>query len=160
MKLHDDLKGLDACSEAQEWAKGYKTLNAAWVKCERPDWMLWLIGKTDTSTAWSEERKPLVLCACEIARTALSYTTDPRVLACIETTEAWCRGEATEQQVRDAADAARAARAADAAARAAAYAADAADAAAYAAADAAATALKLSADIVRKHYPKPPRIKP
>ena len=122
-KLHDDLKRLNACSEAQEWVKGYKTLSAAWAKCDRPDWMLWLIGETGTSEAWSEERKPIVLCACEIARTALPYTDDLRVLQCIETMEAWCRGEATQAR---------------SAARSAAY--------------------KQSADIVRKHYPKPPKI--
>ncbi|MCV5968765.1 putative immunity protein, partial [Lactococcus petauri] len=46
------------------------------------------------------KRETLVLAACECARTALPFTKDPRVLVCIETTERWCRGEATLAEVR------------------------------------------------------------
>ena len=87
--------------------------------------MLWIIAKT----AVESDRKTIVSIACECARLALPYTKDPRVLACIETTEAWTRGEATIEQVRSA--------------RWAAYAA--ADAAAYAAADADADAYAAAA---------------
>ena len=94
--------------------------------------MLWLLGRI-AGPAWSDSRKPLVLAACECARLALPYTTDPRVLKCIETAEAWTRGDATKEQVR----------AADA------------DAAAYAAADAAAyAAYAAAANARRKEYTK------
>jgi len=102
-----------------------------------------------------------VLAACACARLALPHTSDPRVIVCIETTEAWARGEATIGKVNDvrvaantvAAAAAHAAHAAAArAAAAAAYAASDASAADYAAAAAAAArkgSLAESADIVR-----------
>jgi hypothetical protein len=148
----EKLHILRACREAIVWVGGQETYEQAWATCERGDWMLWLLGKF-AGPAWGEKRKPLVLAACECARLALPYTKDPRVLKCIETAEAWTRGEATNEEIYAAADAAAAA--ADAAA-AAAY------AAAYAAADAASAAaarfatLKQCADIVRKHYPTAP----
>ena len=151
------LKELGACLEAVNWTGSQIDDASAWNACERGDWMLWLLGRI-SGPAWSDTRKPLTLAACECARLALPYTKDPRILACIETAEAWTRGEATPEQVRAAA-AADAAAAYDAAA-----AADAAAvAAAYAAADAAAAAkrkevLRSCADIVRKYYPVAPKL--
>jgi hypothetical protein len=168
------LEDLNACSDAKNWIKSNKhaSLESAWLACGRGDWMLWFAAKRGV------DRKKLVLIACECARLALPYAKSPMVLRCIETAEAWTRGEATIEQVREArrAAAAAAAAAADAAAAAAdaaadaaaaaadaaAYAADAAaaDAAAYAAAYAAAAArkkvLKQCAEIVRKHLPELP----
>jgi hypothetical protein len=117
------------------------------------------------------------MAACACARLALPHAKDGAARAAIEMAEAWCRGEATVEQVRAAYAAADAAAAyayaatdaAGAAAYAAAYAAaaaayaaaDAADAAAAAAADAAAAraaTLRQCADIVRKHRPVAPEI--
>ena len=44
MKFITRLKRLDACSEAIEWLeeKGIDTIEEAWQRCERGDWMLWL----------------------------------------------------------------------------------------------------------------------
>lgn len=57
-----------------------------------------LVGKVD--------RHLVVRAACACARTALQHVPDgedrPRIA--IETAEAWCRGEATSEQVRVAAD--------------------------------------------------------
>jgi hypothetical protein len=124
------LRALGACSEARTWAKPYETLEAAWNACERGDWLLWLAGKLGL------DRKRLVFAACQCARTALPRAKDDSVLKCIETTEAWTRGEVTLEQVRTA----RRGLSFSAAAYAAAYAADAyaAYAAAYSAAYAAA----------------------
>ena len=133
---------LQACEDARKWVANQATYEQAWATCSRGDWMLWLVGKF-AGEPWSDGRKPLVLAACECARLALPYTKDPRVLKCIETTEAWTRGEATEKQVRAAAAAADAA----------------ADAAAYAAGAAAGSeVLKQCADIVRKHFPVAPEL--
>jgi hypothetical protein len=160
-ELLSHLARLSACDPAVEWVKRTKGTPAQlWAKCPDATWSLWLAGRAEVG------RKAVVLAACDCARLALPYTTDPRVLACIKTTEAWCRGEATIEQVRQAqrgawaayaaasaaaayADAyAAAAYAADAAAaadHAAAYAADAARAAANAAAAAAAYAARAAA---------------
>ena len=105
--------------------------------------------------------------ACRCAEDALKLIDDPdeRSIAAIEAKRKWLKGKIGDKELAYAA--AYAAYAADAAAYAAAYAADsaayaayAADAAAYAAyaADAARKkTLEKAADIVRKHYPKPPK---
>jgi hypothetical protein len=129
--------------------------------------MLWLIGKLSGKPE-SNKRKKLVLAACECARLSLHILPDgedrPRIA--IETAEKWARGEATMEQVRTASCAAYAAAASYDAANAASYAASYAAAAAYAAFNAAfnaaavmrTTTLQQCADIVRKHYPKVPRL--
>ena len=128
---------LGACREAVSWAEEQADDTSAWIACERGDWMLWLLGKL-SGPAWGERRKLLVLAACECARLALPYTHDKQIETCIETVEAWTRGEATQTQVRNAYDAAAAA------------------ATNAAAATARSRTLHLCADIVRKHYPNPP----
>jgi len=180
------LKELDSCSSAMVWVKDQTNPQQAWNTCERGDWMLWLLDKLSGGSR-SKSRKLLVLTACECARLSLKYVPkgEGRPLKAIETAEAWTKGKATLEQVRNAADAAAAADAAyaayaayadaayaayaaAAAAYAAAYTADAAYAA-YAAADAAdadadaadaayarKNTLKQCADIVRKHYPIQP----
>jgi hypothetical protein len=173
----DQLHEMNACLEAVAWAKTQSGPVSAWRSCQRGDWMLWLAGKLYRST---EDRKRLVLAACECARLSLPYVPqgEMRPLRAIETAEKWARGEgATINDVRKAAAAAYAAYyAADAAYAAAAYAAYYAAYAAYYAADAAyyaadaatytatsaasdaayaasyTEALAQCADIVRKHY--------
>jgi hypothetical protein len=171
------LQKLGACSEAIEWLSKQKTVTQAWRDCPDPRWSLWLLGILSGKPE-SAKRKKLVLCCCEIARLALPYANDktrPTTVACIEAAEAWARGKATIEQVREARRAAYAAApaaayAAYAASAAAAYAASAAAAAAYAAyavfaadadADAAADAAarseerKWQADAIRKIVQNP-----
>ncbi len=152
------LKKNLACRPALEWLQA-RTLAEAWEQSERGDWLLWLAAKSGV------DRRRLVMAACACARLALVHVPpgEERPRVAIETAEAWCRGEATIEQVRKASrnvDAAYAAAAAAATAAYAAYAADAADAAAYAAYAAAAaaayaayaaraSALKKAADLVR-----------
>jgi hypothetical protein len=164
------LEKLNACSSALRWVSEQKNQQQAWNDCERGDWMLWLLGRLSGEPE-SNKRQKLVLTACECARLSLHLVEDgeerPRIA--IETAEKWTRGKATIDEVgkaaADAADAAYAAAAAAyAAAASAAYVAAAAavDAAADAYAAAAAvmrtTTLQQCADIVRKHYPKVPRL--
>ncbi len=140
------LKKNRACAPSLEWLES-RTLAEAWEQCERGDWLLWLAAKAGV------DRKRLVMAACACARLALVHvpTGEERPRIAIETAEAWCRGEATIEQVREARRNAAAADA-DAAAADAAYAAAAAADAAYAAAAAYAAhtrALKEAADLVR-----------
>jgi len=169
------IKKFYPCDEALTWATRYHSPLAAWKACKRGDWMLWLLGKF-SGPPESEGRKKLVLCACECARLSLpsyqkKYPGDERVARCIETAERWANGEATIEELRTARAAAYSAAAAayaaysaaadgDAAYSAAADAAYSAAAAAYAAYSAAAAreeTLAKCADIVRKHYPRPPK---
>jgi len=147
----------------------------AWAECPRADWLLWYAARK-VGIEGGPTHQQVVLAACACARTSLRFVPagEVRPLQAIETAEGWCRGEATIDDVREAARAAdtavwaaraaraarAAARAADAAARAAdtawaaAWAADAADAAAWAADAAAwaATHIEMCA-LVRKIIP-------
>jgi hypothetical protein len=128
--------GWDDDTESVGWV-GNRSLHDAWASCHRGDWMLWLAAQAHV------DRKLLVLAACDCARLSLRHVPDgevrPRVA--IETAEAWCRGEASLEEVLAASFAA--AYADDSAAAAYAAAADAYDSAAFAyaaAADAASAA--------------------
>jgi hypothetical protein len=165
MKINDyilKIKKLGACEEAVLDARNYQTSQELWNKCERGDWMLWLIGKLSGDPE-SEKRKKLVITACKCARLALPFASKNKNVAekCIITAENWANNveNTTIADVRAAAYAAYASADAPYAAAYAAYAADAAAYAAYAAAYAAYAAdaarkqtLKLCADIVRKDY--------
>ena len=136
------LRNLHACGEAVEWAGEQKSAAEAWKNCERGEWMLWLLGKLSGKPE-SEKRKRLA--ACECARLSLKYVPkgEKRPLVAIQTAEKWTRGEATIEEVRTTAHAAT-------------YAATYAALAALAARK---KVLSRCADIVRKHYPNPPRIR-
>ncbi len=154
--LSDRIRDMDACREAQTWVNSLPpetTPEAAWVACARGDWLLWVAARIGV------DRKLLVLAACACARTALPfweqrYPEDRRPHEAIEAAEAWARGEAPLERVRETrayADAAAYAALADAAD--AAYA-DAARAAAYDAAYAAdAASLRVNAELVRGILP-------
>jgi hypothetical protein len=66
--LSATLLRLDACQEARKWAKG-KSLKTAWAKCERGDWMIWLL----THPATIQDDRLLRLLACDIAETVLHF---------------------------------------------------------------------------------------
>ena len=130
------LKKNLACRPALEWLQA-RTLAEAWEQSERGDWLLWLAAKAGV------DRRRLVMAACACARLALVHVPpgEERPRVAIETAEAWCRGEATIEQVRKACRNADAAYDAAADAAAAAY-----DAAADAAYDAAYVAAYVAAD--------------
>ena len=146
MTWTDVLTDVGACSDAVAFGRQHKTFRAAWLACERPDWLLWWAAKC-IGEPGSTAHKQLVRVACACARTALPHVKagETRPLKAVETAEAWCDGKATLAEVRSAASAYAADAYADDAAAAyaayaAAYAAYAADAATYAATDAAAHA--------------------
>src|SRR3990167_4399803 len=166
----DALKQYNPCADALAWAHTQPSAAVAWRDCTRGDWMLWLVGQL-SGPPESASRKALVLAACACARLALPHVpaSEERPRIAIETAEQWARGENGVML--------------DNVKRAAAYAADAENAAAYAAYAAACAAavpyaaahaayvgggigdaytrkrtLSQGADIIRKHYPKPPRL--
>jgi hypothetical protein len=167
----DGLARINACSDAIKWASTQPDLDTAWRECKRGDWMLWLIGKTNPSAPWSDERKPIVACCVEIAATTLKYCDDDTIMAaiwCIDAAERWTRGEAKQDEVEAsyaASDSAYAAASSSAASSAAAYAAASSayaatisSASAVSASAASAKSLSQAAKIVRKHFPNPPKI--
>jgi len=176
-----------AWCDAKKWARRKPSAAAAWRDCKRGDWMLWIIGRLSGKPG-SRRRKRLVLCLCDCADLTRPYWCDGTPAETLRVARAWARGKkVTLAQVRAAAGAAwvaagaaawaatrAGAAAAEAAATAAEVAVDAAEAAAAAwaagvaeSAEVAAwaagadetTVLAQCADIVRRHYPNPPRLK-
>ena len=144
----DLLVRLNACPEAVEWARGYRSLAAAWAACERGDWMLWLAARL-SGRPGSKSRRLVVLAAADCAATALQYVREgeTRPAKCVGLCQRYGRGDAgvTLAQVSAAwADAGAAW-------------ADAWAGVAWAAEAAEAAALHDHADIVRGHYPRAPR---
>ena len=93
------LGKINACSEAREWADGLG-YDTAWNTCQNPGWMFFLIYKITPLTPIQNE-----LLICRFAREVVHLADDPRVLACIETREAWIRGEVSDEVRNDAIDA-------------------------------------------------------
>jgi len=120
----EKLEQSQPCHDGLAFAQNYKTAQSAWDHCERADWMLWAWSRNVKQD--SESHKRLVVVVCKIARRALKHTKDKRTKklakSAILAAEKWVTGEASLEEVRQAADAAT----------------DAADAAAWSARDAAA----------------------
>jgi len=157
----DWLRSLGLPESYYNYFSQFPTLQEGWDNCEDTSFMLRLLFLATPYRRGDETHKRLVTVANAVARTALPFAgkCEEIVKKCLDTTDKWCRGEASIEEVRaNAANAA--ANAANAAANAAAYAANAAtnaanaaDAAtyaaytaAYAAADAANAAANDAAD--------------
>ena len=142
----DYLEHINACSPGVEYAAKYPSLREAWEKCDRPDWMIWLLRTAGIRDA---RRYRLFACWCVRntpigdGRTMWDLLTDERSRNAVIVAERFAHGHATRGQLAYAAAAAEAAAAAFSAtayATAAEAAAAAFSATAYAAAAAAAAA--------------------
>lgn len=161
----EKIEHLGPCPEAVKWLAEQPSAAEAWRTCERGDWMLWLLGRI-AGQVGSKSRKRLVLAACACARLALKHVPkgEDRPRKAIIAAERYARGThgVTLEDVRNAYSAASVYSAAFAHSATYAYYSYSAASAAYAACAYGAdrgTTLRLCADIVRKHYPKPPRIR-
>jgi len=101
-ELNQAVAHLDPCPDAVSWLETQDSQQGAWENCERGDWMLTIFKDTSNECKWRDDRKQLVLCVCECARLALPYASDVLPLRCIETTEAWARGEMDHKYVESA----------------------------------------------------------
>jgi hypothetical protein len=129
------LKELDACVEATEWCaeNKIKTIEEAWEKCERGDWMLWLYRKL-----YPDNLRELTLAKGHCANTIRHLMRDERSINAVDAAIAFGEGKISKVELGDYASAADAAAyAAATAASGAASGADGAYAAAYASASAA-----------------------
>ena len=173
----DWLRSLGLPESYYNYFSQFPTLQEGWDNCEDARYMLRLLFKATPYRRGDETHKRLVAVANAVVRIALPFAgkCEEVIKKCLDTTDKWCRGEASIEEVKAAAYAAYtatngayAAYAADAAAHAAyaanaaaaAYAADAAayvaDAAAYAAyaADAADAANAANTAAYNKHMKK------
>jgi hypothetical protein len=113
----EKLKELNACKEATDWCaeNNITTIEEAWEKCERGDWMLWLYRKL-----YPNNLRELTLAKGHCANTVRHLMTDSRSINAVDAAIAFGEGKISKVELR-----------------AAAYTADYASYAAYAAADAA-----------------------
>ena len=128
------LNKLNACQDAKLWSAG-KTLSQAWHECQRADWMLWLIGRSQI------DKKTIATIAVECAEACAHNAKDyPAVAQCIAVVKRFLSGQATQEELAAAESAAWSA--AEAAARAAAW---------TAAREAESVAWVAICEIIRKH---------
>ena len=132
-----DIQRFYPCQEGFEWFKQQPSLEEAWLKCERPEWMLWYLRKKRIGSL--EQFVRIALFCAKEAQPYVRNKEDSQ--KAIDAVEAWLNSPTEENRMkcRDAANAT--ANAANAAYVAAAYAVywaeDAAYDATYAAANAA-----------------------
>ena len=96
------LKRLRACPDAQMWAAATPgDPSDLWSTCDRVDWLLWLAAESGIVL-------PVVLAACDCARTAIGFVPagEDRPLRAIDVAERIGRGEITGGAAVDAAGAA------------------------------------------------------
>ena len=106
MKAITWCKKHKACSEAIEWIKenNIQTMHEAWEKCERSDWMLWVMDELDYGTD-----KQLRLFAVWDARQTFTKDTDKRSIEACDVAEKFANGQATREELSAAGSAARSA---------------------------------------------------
>ena len=142
---HIEIEKYRPCTEALRFRMQYQTFKEAWAECPRGDWMLWIAQRVGVDLRTLTRAK--ALCALTVRH----LMKDERSVRACEVALKFADGEATREELADAAAAAYAA--AYAATDAAADADDAAAAAAYA--DAAYAARiknqQQTADICREH---------
>lgn len=146
----ETLIELGACPEALAWVETQKSQRAAWMACERGDWMIWLIVRTGTVA----HRRKVAMCLCEIVDPVLDHVPEGETRP-----DAAYAAHAVAHAVAYAADATYAINAAHAVAHAVHAVADAvAHAVAFAAVAARRQSLADSARLARLYFPNPPRL--
>jgi hypothetical protein len=95
----DELKAIGACEKALEWV-GDRSLEEAWAECDRGDWMLWYLSKT------GYDKRKLTLVKVKCVRLVQHLLHDERSLKALDVAERYALGEASEEELREAAVAA------------------------------------------------------
>jgi hypothetical protein len=87
------LGELSAPDSLARWASPFADLRSCWDACPDPEWLLWLAARSCGS---AEQRKPVVLCAAELASFAQGgdRNIDPRVVHATSMAQAWAESGA------------------------------------------------------------------
>jgi len=96
----DELQEIRACPEAREWV-GDKDFHSAWEKCERADWLLWLVARKVGKKGWPTHQK-LTLCTCACVQAIalpLMPADEKDHHSTVEITQQWARGKASLEDV-------------------------------------------------------------
>lgn len=88
---------LNSCIAARCFVADFKSVKDAWEACPRGDWLLW------TASSLGVDRKLLMLAKVECASTAKHLMNDERSIRSLEVAKKYALGEATEQELSNAA---------------------------------------------------------
>ena len=103
----------DACSDGRAFALTQPTMADVWDKCQRTDWLLWILDKLNRRPDARMLRPFAVWCARNTplsdGRKTGDLLTDPRSLAALEVAERYANSNATDGELAAAWDAAGAA---------------------------------------------------
>ena len=110
-------EGRDACSEARKWMRSLgpdATMQDAWEKCHRVDWMIWAASDERSKIGVNDQRWRLASCAIVRrttirGRTLWDLLTDSRSRNAVDVSERFANGEASREELVAARVAARAA---------------------------------------------------
>lgn len=95
------LRGLGACDEAIDWARGYPNRTVAWNACQRGDWMMWILARL--VEPGSAAHRALVMFACKCIRRAMrskmALKCSPGVRDFLLAIERWAAGKTSERDL-------------------------------------------------------------
>lgn len=93
----------NACEEGRAFAIKCCTMAKAWEKCERSDWLLWVMRKIEAQPDEKALRLFMVWCARNTplpnGRTTSSLLTDLRSLEALAAAERFAHGDATAKEL-------------------------------------------------------------
>jgi hypothetical protein len=100
MNIIEKLKELRACREAIKLCEDndIQTLQEAWDKCERGDWMLWLYARL-----YPDNKRELILANGHCANTIRHLLKDETSIKAIDTAIRYGEGNATDEELKDSA---------------------------------------------------------
>ena len=100
-------EGRDACSEARKWMRSLDpdaTMQDAWEKCHRVDWMIWAASDERSKIGANDQRWRLAGCAivrrttvCD--RTLWDLLADSRSRNAVDVSERFANGEASREEL-------------------------------------------------------------
>ena len=92
----DDIQQFYPCQEGFEWFKQQPSLEEAWLKCERPDWMLWYLRRKQIGS-----KEQFVRIALFCAKEAHPYSKNKKAdQKAIEAVEAWLNSPTEENRIK------------------------------------------------------------
>ena len=105
MQIAELIEEHAPCAGGVKWLKkhGIKTVAEAYDRCERSDWLIWLLVEVH-----GIDRRQRVTLSCQIVRTIWHLLSEDDK-SCIMTCEKWLAGEATDKELLAASAAATAA---------------------------------------------------
>ena len=100
-------EGRDACSEARKWMRSLgpnATMQDAWEKCHRVDWMIWAASDERSKIGANDQRWRLASCAI-VRRTTVcdrilwDLLADSRSRNAVDVSERFANGEASREEL-------------------------------------------------------------